>query len=340
MSKANVRSFQAVEAFRLALLNHADSVAAALDEAEAEGERWLRWLEHDQREYWKQQRRAGNEALSRAKDAYRQKALYPDSSGARQSAIDELQEVRKCEANLERIESREANTKRHAVALKNEIQHYRGGAGRLRNLVNGTIPVASAALKEAVAQLERYAAAMPNVSDSPADGNGANMTRVAAEPAESSAEAIDPDELRRRTPGVRARATASVGGHPPVLPDVPAAARDVAANRASTERPGRYDLVTLALPAVTAPEDWHLYLERVQPAFEDDTGWHVGWAGATDGTPLPVFTVTFGKLEQAAPFLADLMRMPVGTLAVARENTLCRLLDNLGNTLWAAKESA
>lgn len=334
MSKANVRSFQAVEAFRVALASYAESAAAALESAEAEGQRWLRWLEHDQRAHWKAMRRQATEELARAKDAFRQKTLYKDSSGARHAGVDEQREVRRCEARLEEAEQREAATKRHAIQLKNELQTYRGGAAKLRNLLGGAVPVAVADLREAVASLERYAAVRP---DLPArEDTGASVSREPL-PALEPGDLADDSELRLRTPGPRSRARAAAGSNVPLLPDVPAAAREATAERLSEQAPARYDLITLSLPPVTEPDEWHLYLERVEPTATGDSGWHVGWAGIEDARGVPT-TVTFGRLAAAAPFVADLLRLPTGSLVVARGNTVVRLIDGLGRCVWQGDE--
>lgn len=334
MSKADVKSFQAVEAFRVALASYAESAAAALESAEAEGQRWLRWLEHDQRAHWKAVRRQATEELARARDAYRQKALYKDASGARHSAVDEQREIRRCEARLEEAEQREAATKRHALQLKNELQTYRGGVSKLRNLLGGTVPVAVADLREAVASLERYAAARPEIPMR--DDAGPPMSREPAVSVESGALASDQD-LRGRTPSPASRAKAAAGSRVPLLPDVPAAAREASADRLTEPPPARYDLVTLSLPPAAEPPDWHVYLERVEPTTAGDTGWHIGWAGTEEARVVPM-TLTFGRIAAAAPFVAELMRLPTGSLIIARGNTVVRLIDGLNRCWWQGDE--
>ena len=330
MGKAHVQSFQAVEGFRRKLVRYAESAAAALESAEGEGQRWLRWLEVEQRAHWKAARRAATEGLSRAKDAYRQKSLFKDSTGARNSAVDELVAVRRAEARLEECERGDRATRQHAAELKRELQQYRGGIARLRNLLDSDVPVAVADLASAVDALEKYAAAgsaVPVAADSQTP-----MSRP-VEAADEDDELADDAALRRRTPTTRAREKAQATRDAAPLPDVPPAAREAALPRLLDRPPGKYDLVTISLPPGAA----HVYMERVEPIGPTDSGWHVGAAGKHDPSP-PCRAATFGRLTALAPHAGDLMRLPVGTLAVARAGTVARLLDATNRRYWEGEQ--
>ncbi len=333
MSKAHIKSFQAVEAFRVALVKYADAAMLAMEDAESGARRTLVWLQTEQSSYWKAAARAAQEGLSRAQDAYRQKAYFKDATGARQSAVDELQAVRRWEARIAEVEQRQRATARHVVELKQEIQDYRGSTARLRNLIEGRIPVASADLREAVAVLERYAALAPEARGGGATEADAAMSRP--EPtAQQSADLPDDATLRARTPTTRSRARAAASSIVPILPDVPAPARHATTPRQTERPPGRYDLVTLQLPE-DVPQ---VYLERVEPTGPADTGWHVGPAGDTHAGGTPVVTLTFGRIAQMHPHLAELMRLGVGTLVVARGSAVARVIDGLGSVLWEETE--
>ena len=194
------------------------------------------------------------------------------------------------------------------------------------------MPVASAELLEAVAVLERYASLAPEARagrDAPRED--ASMSRHEA--ATPTAEDLPDDaKLRARTPTAKARTRAAASTVEPILPDVPAPARHAAHPRQSERPPGRYDLVTLQLPS--GPPQ--VYLERVEPTGPSDTGWHVGPAGEQHAAGTPVVTLTFGRVGQMHPHLAELMRLGVGTLIVARETSVARIVDGLGSVLWEA----
>ncbi len=336
MSKADVRSFQAVEAFRVQLIKAAESASIALQDAEQQAERVLTWLQGEQRAYWKSARRAAGEALTRAQDAYRQKALYKDASGARSSAVDELTVVRRCQSRADECDAKAKATQRHAIEVKQELQAYRGGIARLRNLLDGRVPVMVADLKDAVAMLERYASLRAEVSPAGVESRP-SVARAAMETADETL--ADTEALRRRTPSPALRQRAQPSSLAPLWPDVPAGCRAALAERCDGDLPGKYDLITVRLPAGLSPEASHVYLERIEPTADTDTGWHAGWAADQDvDKGVQVVTITFGRLAASAPYIAGLLRLPVGTLIVARANTVLRVHNAFGNMLWEGDE--
>ena len=329
--RAEVRSFQSVEAFRLALIKYRDAAAAALESAAGEARRTLSWLEGEQTVYWRHAVRDAEQEVTRTQEAYRQKALYKDATGQRQSAVDERVAMEKAKRRLEQCRAAAEATKRHKILLRREVDNFHGRANVMTNLLAADVPAAVAALADAVATLEQYAATRPDVAPAAGrdDAPPPSMAQPAAEdaaPPDPAAAVTDARTLRDRTPGEPARRRAARTGVIPPLPDAPPAAR-AAAESHYGPKPGRYDLVTLAVAGES------VYLDRCADPADNDSGWHAG-----DASPAPadadLACVPYARLAAAAPHLAELLALPTGTLIVADRGTVTRITDPLGRVLY------
>ncbi|MEM8875404.1 MAG: hypothetical protein AAGD32_14240 [Planctomycetota bacterium] len=325
--QADVRSFQALEALRIALVKFADTAASAVESTEGVGNETLHWLEN-QAGHWKAETRKAREWSERAKDAYRQKIYFSDATGAKQSAIEEMIDMRKAAARVEVCDDKSRATARNKPLMRREIDQYRGSTGRLKGMLDREIPVTLAKLAQAIQNLEAYAAAKSEPMTSRIDGPPPSMANHAT-PTDSDGALPDAATLRKRTPKPQVRRKAARSSAVPPLPDVPPDAREAAARLLEDDPPGRYDALTLALTG----DEPALYLERLTPADDADTGWHVGPATAEPGTA-PVVTLTHGKLAAKAPHLAELLRLPVGSCVVSSGGAVCRIVDPLGRVIW------
>jgi hypothetical protein len=327
-SRADVRSFQSVEAFRLALLRYAADAGKAIEAGQSQATRALQWLEGEQATYWRAALRTAETNLTRASDAYREKNLYTDASGGRQSAVDERVAMERCRRRVERCREAIDALKRHRSLLRREIDNFNGRLAALNNVLSGQIPQTAAALAAAVAQLEAYAAATAeSATSSTSTPQAGGMSQPAVEPAQG--DLPDDDELRRRTPPPPQRRRAVRRQDIPPLPEVPPGCREVAEPIAGPE-PDRYDLVTIALPPNHAGP---IYLDRAAEPADHDTGWHLGDA-SPNPADAPITALPFGKLKAQHPHLAALLRLPPQTMVVAEEGTVIRLTDPLGRQLF------
>ena len=172
----------------------------------------------------------------------------------------------------------------HLIKLRKDESVYKGAVGRLSQFVDGRLGDASLELRRAVEQLDRYAAAKPQVAPStpPAavrvraherapkgenffSGGGADDPET---PVSGDAEAVE--HARKRTPALHIRKAASLRAAPPALPKISSLAREILApHRDLAVRVGRYDLLTTSLPD---DESTPLYLERRDPAGPGDSG--------------------------------------------------------------------
>ena len=335
--RVDVSSFEAVEDFRSAVIRFVESANAALTSADVEISRTINWLESEQLPYWKAMLRKTADEIDKAKLAYREKALFKDSSGARHSAIDELKALRRAEAKREEVERRARATRRNLRQLQRELTLYKGAAAQLGQMVNGTLASAVQELGQVVEQLERYVHAAPETV-TPAELAGM-MSRESAlfEIRETTpgelVEAQQEDALRRRTPGPDARRAAARAEFAPELPEMPASVEQ-AMLPLDEPPPGRYDLVTTTLAADDPGGD--VYLERREPTSPSDTGWHIGPAG-DEVSPVQCVTITAGRIASARPELHRLLALPVGWFLRAAGGKLVAIVDPLGRTVWRAE---
>src|SRR2546430_1863915 len=115
---AKVESIDAIKHFKRRLLKFAEVATSALGDAEGGMHRTLIWLETEARTYWQYQLRIRYEAVVKAKEAVRMKKLYKDSTGSRQSAVDEERDLVKAQRRLDEAEIKSANVKKYAGRLQ------------------------------------------------------------------------------------------------------------------------------------------------------------------------------------------------------------------------------
>ena len=357
--RADVSDFAAIEQFRARLIRYREAALAAIASADAEVARTIAWLESEQIPYWKRAVRLANDAVTEAKTKWREKALFKDATGGRQSAIDEKVALDRALLRLEDAQGRQREARRQLIKLRRDESTYKGPVGRLTNFVGGRLADASIELRQVVEQLERYEqarVATPTVVAANDSGAAAPSGPVTAEATEAaaatpidaerlSAERID--EIRGRTPTTRVRAHTQRRAPPPPLPRLSAEAREALSPHSAEGRVGKYDLLTSMVP--TTNETTAIYLERREAAAPGDTGWHVGVVPPTDAAAAAALaevtpgcgTLTVGKLSAASPGWDGLLDLPVGTLLVGdAAGRLVAAFDALGRELWSAGTSA
>jgi succinate dehydrogenase/fumarate reductase flavoprotein subunit len=153
---ARVESIDVIKHFRSALVKFQESANAALTDAESEMHQAHTWLDTEQRQHWQREIRKCQELVMRCKEAVRMKKLFKDSTGSKQSAIDEEKALKVAERKLQEAEQKSANVKRHLLKLPKEVQTYKGLTQRFATSVQQDIPLALARLGEMVAQLDAY----------------------------------------------------------------------------------------------------------------------------------------------------------------------------------------
>jgi hypothetical protein len=155
--QVRVEDSEVFNVLRIALIKFAQAADSALSNAETQVSRTHFWLDGEQTTYWQNQFRARAEAVTKAKDAVRQKKLYKDASGRTPSAVEEEKALQKCMAALEEAQRKLELIRKWKPRLEKENDSFRGGVSRLRKDLEDDIPRAVALLERLAMSVEQYA---------------------------------------------------------------------------------------------------------------------------------------------------------------------------------------
>jgi len=329
-SGARVESIEALRAFRTAWIKFGEAVTLALQDAESEMQRTLVWLETEAPTYWAGQIRKRQEAVSRAKEALRQKQMYKDFSGRTPSAVDEQKALALAMKRLEEAEEKLAAVKKYARRLAREIDLYKGSVQRLATSAMSDIPLAASRIDRMVATLEQYVALAPAGEAPAAEAAGAGAAESEVGPR------LSPwCRLRRSTPRPDVRAAAARAALPATdwkIAIVGPAHREALAYLPLEKQPPQpSQWMVLNAAAITAAS---VYFERLPAQFPDDSGWYVG--PADDSEPHELWCISIESLLAARPDLRPVLELPVGVLVVMDASGVAAVLDARAEDLWPA----
>jgi len=323
---AKVNSIDAIKMFRIYLAKFGEYAGVALGDAESEVNRTMMWLETEQQAFWIARIRKCQELLARAEDALRQKTLFKDASGSRQSAVDEQKAVMIAKKNLAEAQEKMANTKSWIRKLQKEITMYRGGMGRFAGAISGGVPAAIAQLGNTLSLLDQYVSAAPTevasttgemaASAVGADGGSApSMARGA----EALVEAAKPDPqavaYRGKIPALE------------VLDFAPAAEEgELALPIATPNADDRQHIVASAMPIPLNGDDRVVFAKDV-PA---GATWVVArisgtcvYLGPVDGPPPAAYNaISVKRLLELRPDLAEAIAVTMGGMVAIGPNGL------------------
>jgi len=184
MSSAHVHDIEALRQFRVALVKFIEAAQVCLADAESDVARTLHWLDLEMAPHWATQVRKRQELVSRCRDALRQKTVYKDPTGARQSVVDEQKALKKAEAMLAEAEQKLAATKRYVRLIQHAQQEFKGGVSKLAFSLTGDLANAVLRMGNLIAILEQYAATdVPREAGSMAQPTNAVEGEAPPEPA-------------------------------------------------------------------------------------------------------------------------------------------------------------
>lgn len=163
---AQVRSVDAIEAFRGALARFEQRVEDALDTLRAELQRAADWLEHDRPAYWKEQSRLAAEVVQQAKIDLERCLMYPVAD-ERPSCREERANLDQAKARLEYCREKTERVKHWKRELHHELFEYEGRVGHLRRMLEADLPLARARLQQVVPRLDAYQIERPPASVEP-----------------------------------------------------------------------------------------------------------------------------------------------------------------------------
>ena len=341
---AKVGSIEAIKEFRVRLLKFAETCGAVLADSESEVGRTIRWVETEQQTFWQGQIRKRSIELARAEEALRNKTLYKQFDGTRQSAVDEQKAVDKAKVRL-----REANEKLDACRkwskrLEKESFVFRGAVQRFSTILSSEVPNAASDLTNMILALDAYAAMHPvGEAGSEYDAQAAGAAMAGAGPMSRAAPASTPptekpapESILQRPPAPAIEIRVSA---PLVEADKPAWAlvtldeetRSRLASIAGVPRPvGPTQRLTAAL---SGRGESLIAFERLEPAAVGDSGWCIGSISPAANPNWQA--VRAGDLLEARPDLAELLTLPVGYAVLLGAGGVMAVLDRNGENLWS-----
>ena len=335
---ARIHSVDAIRQFRAALIKYAETGNVALTSADGEIDRMMGWLEREQSTYWAGQVRKRHEIVIRCEEAVRSKRLFKGADGTPQSAVDEMKALSVAKRRKEEAEVKVIAVKKAILVLRKEGQLYKGKVMRLGTTMASDLPKAVHKLDRMCEQVEAYLAIQTT-------GKGLDLVKSVESMMAgngSSGPKSTLDKLRGRSPTVEQRLAAAF-----VSPGA-----DHAVNQPwGVGTVADWQLKALAglsidrqLPEpdhrlVAHPGVWQqpkLYLHRLDPTGEDDTGWYVGPAGDAEPAADVVYeAMRVGAVLAARPDLTDLLSLPPGTLAVLDAGGPTAVYDAVGVDIWS-----
>ena len=192
--KADVRSIDAIERFRIKLIDFIDIGSSSLTEAESDIEKCIGWLQNDRIPHWTRQIRKRQELLTRAKGDLYRKQMQSTSKDGKPSVVDEKRALRRAEERLNEAQRRMQLSKRWTRTLEREFALYKGGVSGFSTAVERDLPHAAGLLKKMTENLEKYLALSPPdlsrllAPESPAKEDVSNMKRHGSDSADITKE--------------------------------------------------------------------------------------------------------------------------------------------------------
>jgi len=177
--QAQVRSVDAVEAFRSNLIVYLSQARPALEEVTADVLRARVWLENDQRTHWEHQLRLRQKVLEQA-----QQALFSSRLGAlRRETAAEQMAVQRAKRDFDAAETKLRVVKRWARDFEGQVQPLVKQMEKLHTLLSNDMVKAVAYLTQTLNTLAAYSevAALGGPSDArPASGEPVPQGKGAA----------------------------------------------------------------------------------------------------------------------------------------------------------------
>lgn len=342
---AKISSIDALKSFRASLIIFRDVCRQGLAGAESEMLRAIKWLRNDQVGYWRAEQIKRAEKLRQAKSDLAQKKLYKTPVGGRYSYIDEEKALAKAKARMEEADEKYENCRRWAKKLEDERALFKGQLQRLSYVVDLGIPKAVAYLDHLLDTLDAYLhAQMPKSAMREFESVARSLVGEGEPESEAPAEVsrslgVESFEvLRARTPSEELRATAEAAE---VFPERPEGCRIDEASRASLaaleiDREPHEENATLVIARGAAAAD-RIYLERLLPVAESDSGWFVGHADDTRTNI--VETLLCRRVLARWPDWQEILLLPAGSLVVVDGGRVEIVLDAEGKVVWSAEDA-
>lgn len=163
---AQVRSVDAIEAFRLALVRFEQRAQDALETLTGEVRRADSWLTSDRPPFWKEEVRLAGEAVHAAKVDLDRCLMYPVAD-ERPSCREERDVLKKAQAHLDYCREKTELVKQWKRELHHELFEFEGRLSVMKEIMESEIPQAHARLKQIMRALDKYQIEKPPESRDP-----------------------------------------------------------------------------------------------------------------------------------------------------------------------------
>lgn len=198
---ANVKSIEALTAFRAALAVFDDSAGQALTAIHAEIQDFVEWLEIDMMKFWRAEIRSREQHVVEAKaDLHRCLSATVDPHRT-PSCYQEKKVLDAAKKRLREAEDKLAVVRRWVPVVRQAVVEFRMKVQPLETALSGDLPAAMGFLDSSVRRLEEYLSVAPpsgSVLDTPtqlSDAPGTPRTQVAF--GLDSAQVVEPASRER-----------------------------------------------------------------------------------------------------------------------------------------------
>lgn len=188
---AHVRSTEAIEAFRQALIRFEERASASLDALGVEVKRASDWIQHDRPAYWGEQLRQAEETLHDSKMEL-ERCLMMTVAGERPTCREQKQAVQDWKARIDYCRDKLETTRTWQRKFSHDVLEHHGRIGQIRRMLEVDLPAARETLQKIVRRLDDYKLELP-----PAAPYIEPVQQVAADPAKPkspSPSEAEPDE--------------------------------------------------------------------------------------------------------------------------------------------------
>ena len=162
MAQAHMGSVEEVRDFRPALLRFGTDVSRGIGEADSGVLRALQRLDSDIPSFWRMELSKRQEKLSLAREQWRAKTMFKDSSGKSPSAVDEWAAVQHWTRAAEEAQQKIAAAKKWRLILLAQYEQFRSGVRAARDLAPLMTERAVHDFDRAVDSIEAYLALQQN----------------------------------------------------------------------------------------------------------------------------------------------------------------------------------
>jgi len=153
---ADVRSIDAIDRFRVSVVEFIDAGRVSISEADSDLDRNIIWLEREQAPHWIRQIRKRQELVTRAKSDLYRKQTQSSANDGRASVVDEKVALQRALRRLEEAQSKLKATRKWMRRLDQQRITFKAAMSGFSVAVDHDLPHAVGLLKKITENLESY----------------------------------------------------------------------------------------------------------------------------------------------------------------------------------------